>query len=75
MKDNKDKSTLELPGLNILPPAVAETRKSTRKAGHGKMAKQEQLNLLADFGMTDTSGLPAWINDENTDINGLPIWR
>jgi hypothetical protein len=37
--------------------------------------RQEQLDLLAALGPTDISGLPAWVNDENTDLTGLPIWR
>lgn len=75
MKDNKDHATLELPGFG--PPAflLPEAKKMSKPAQRQRGKKQEQLDLLEVLGPTDCTGLPAWVNDENTDLTGLPIWR
>ncbi|MFZ6767201.1 hypothetical protein ACO0LM_08960 [Undibacterium sp. Di26W] len=74
MKDNKDNTTLELPGFGEPLPLTREPRKVVQLVQRqGK--KQEQLELLEVLGPTDCSGLPAWVHDENTDLTGLPVWR
>ncbi|MBK1891138.1 hypothetical protein Undi14_13955 [Undibacterium sp. 14-3-2] len=75
MKDYKDNATMELPGFGEPAFEVPEVRKGNTKPRQGKNIRQEQLDLLAALGPTDISGLPAWVNDENTDLTGLPIWR
>ena len=75
MKDNKDHATMELPGLDTPVSEAADFRKNLPKPKRGKQLKQHQLELLSVLGPTDISGLPAWVNDENTDLTGLPVWR
>jgi len=75
MKDNKDYATLELPGFAEPLVEAPELRKNTIQPKRCKIAKQVQLSLLETLGPTDISGLPAWVNDENTDLTGLPVWR
>ena len=75
MKDNKDNATMELPGFDVPAQEVTEPRKVAPPQKRGKYLKQEQLDLLSVLGPTDISGLPAWINNENTDLTGLPVWR
>lgn len=66
---------MELPGFGEPAFEAPEVRKGNTKPRQGKNIRQEQLDLLAALGPTDISGLPAWVNDENTDLTGLPIWR
>ncbi|MBC3936288.1 hypothetical protein [Undibacterium rugosum] len=75
MKDYKDNATMELPGLNEPMPENSDHKKSQANSKRGKVMKQVQLDLLADLGPTDISGLPAWVKDENLDLTGLPVWR
>ncbi|MFZ6846835.1 hypothetical protein [Undibacterium sp. RuRC25W] len=75
MKDNKDNATMELPGFAEPQLDFSESRKINTPPKRNKSAKQVQLNLLEELGPTDISGLPAWVNDENTDLTGLPVWR
>ncbi len=75
MKDNKDHATMELPGFADPAPETPELRQLVSPPKRNKIAKQVQMNLLEVLGPTDISGLPAWVNDENTDLTGLPVWR
>ncbi|MBI3284197.1 MAG: hypothetical protein HYZ65_05000 [Burkholderiales bacterium] len=75
MKDSKDNATMELPGFGVPAFRPQESRQINNRPRRNKIPKQEQLELLEVFGPTDASGLPAWINDENTDLTGLPVWR
>ncbi|MFZ2999194.1 MAG: hypothetical protein WA071_02530 [Undibacterium umbellatum] len=75
MKDNKDHATLELPGFGAPAFLLPENRKSVKPAQGRRGKKQEQLELLEVLGPTDRTGLPAWVQDEDTDLTGLPIWR
>lgn len=75
MKDYKDNATMELPGFDEPAFEVQEIRKGNTKPRDRKTMRQEQLDLLAVLGPTDTTGLPAWVHDENTDLTGLPVWR
>ncbi|MFZ6872928.1 hypothetical protein ACO0LF_12770 [Undibacterium sp. Di27W] len=75
MKDNKDHATLELPGFGAPASLLPDVRKPVKPAQRQRGKKQEQLELLDTLGPTDRTGLPAWIQDENTDLTGLPVWR
>ena len=75
MKDSKDYATMELPGFESGEQIPARQDRNHRSARSAKMEKQVQLDLLEIFGPTDRSGLPAWVNDDNLDLSGLPVWR
>ncbi len=75
MKDQYDQATLELPGLDTRQSPAQETTRKGANNARKAMRPQEQLSLLEVFGPTDTTGLPAWVNDENLDLSGLPKWR
>ena len=75
MKDYKDNATLELPGFAEPAFTEPEVRKNSGQTKRNRTTRQEQLDLLEALGPTDLSGLPAWVNDDNTDLTGLPVWR
>lgn len=75
MKDHKDNATLELPGFELPPPFDLPDQKKIIPTGRKLRRRQEQLDLLAELGPTDVTGLPAWIKDESLDDTGLPVWR
>ncbi len=75
MKDQYDQATLELPGLDTIQPNHQENGRRNNGTNRKAMRPQQQLSLLEVFGPTDTTGLPAWVNDDNLDLSGLPKWR
>lgn len=78
MRDAKDHTTLELPGLDLTEPApttiLTERKYGLRGNARSKVPAHSQLDLLAPLGQTDHTGLPAWTYDANLDHSGLPIW-
>lgn len=75
MKDQYDQATLELPGLDTRQAPNQESSRKSPANSRKAMRPQEQLSLLEVFGPTDNTGLPAWVNDDNLDLTGLPKWR